>query len=356
MNRRRKIDWPAVAERIRATLPVARMDPAVRRWIEEASRSRRPWHVALSGGADSVTLLLFLWVHWPKRRSSLRALHFDHRLRGTAAANADREFCRHLCAALKVKLVVGRWARPARRRGTCALPPFIGETQARAERMAFFHRHAAVLWLGHNQDDVAETMVMRLARGSGAGGLSAPRPVQRLTDGCVHLRPLLGVKKAEIVRILQTAGGNWREDATNSTDWYFRNRVRNRVIPAWVNAAERDAIAGAARSRELLEEDDTALEAWLDELDPIGSKRELWLDALAGKPRAIVRRAVHRWLIAQPAVINVSRQAVDSLIAAVVAAKPTRHSLGHEQFAVIRDRHLKFENRKSPRKFQRGVN
>lgn len=355
-SRRANPDWSAVAERLASAVPVLRFDADVRRWIERAGRSKKNWYVALSGGADSVALLLLLWAHWPRRRGRLRVLHFDHRLRGAAAARADREFCRRLCAALHVKLTVGQSERRNTQRQTSDLPAAISEAHARAERMAFLHNHADVLWLGHHQDDVAETILMRLSRGSGAAGLSAPRPVQRLGGKCVHLRPLLGLKKSEIVRQLSAAGGIWQDDSSNTTDRYFRNRVRRRVIPAWIRAAERDAIAGAARSRQLLEEDDTALERWLDEIDYLAGHRELRLDAMAGKPRAIVRRAVHRWLIAQNATINVSRQAIEALIDAVERGAPTRHSLGPEQFAVIRNGRLKFENRKSPGKFQRGVN
>ncbi len=352
MNRRKKFDWRKSAERLAAALPIDRFDPAVRRWVEGAARSRARWHVALSGGADSVALLLVLWAHWPERRRRLHVLHYDHRLRGAAAARGDRDFCRRLCTALGLKLTIGEWkrARPNQR------GPAISEAEARLARMAFFEKHARVLWLGHQQDDVAETMLMRLARGSGAGGLAAPRPVQSIGVRRVHLRPLLGWKKADLIRFLCACGAEWREDVSNAKDSFFRNRVRRNVIPAWVGAAKRDAIAGAARSRELLEEDDLALETWLDHLAPIGRRRELRLAAIAGKPRALVRRAVHRWLLAQPVVFHLSRQAVDALVAAVERGQTTRHSLGSEQFAVIRRGDLMLENGIARRKFQRRVN
>jgi len=62
----------------------------------------------LSGGADSLALLLLLWAHWPERRARLVALHFNHRLRG-AAADADERFCRRVCRSLGIRLQVGRW-------------------------------------------------------------------------------------------------------------------------------------------------------------------------------------------------------------------------------------------------------
>ena len=86
-------------------------------------------------------------------------------------------------------------------------------------------RKIRLLWLGHQQDDIAETMLMRLARGSGSAGLAAPRPRQAMSDGRFHLRPLLTLKKAKIVAALRAAGASWREDATNARGDFFRNRI-----------------------------------------------------------------------------------------------------------------------------------
>lgn len=337
---------PGCAAAVAQLLPKARLHPAVLAWAARRPR-REKWAVAFSGGADSLALLLLLWAHWPERRRALVALHFDHRLRGRAS-RADAAFCQKACAALGVKLVSGAW-REARRGAS--------EAEARVARLAFFRRHARVLWLGHQQDDIAESMFMRLARGSGAGGLAAPRPVQRFAEGRVHLRPLLTLKKAEIVVALRAGGASWREDATNATGDYFRNRIRRDVLPAWAEAARRDALAGAARSRELLEEDEIALEAWLDELAPFARGGALSLHALAGKPRALVRRALHRWLLAQPHVGELSRQAFEALLDAILAGRPTRHSLGAAGFGLIRGGRLSFEQAENRRRrFQRRVN
>ncbi|MBS0442913.1 MAG: tRNA lysidine(34) synthetase TilS, partial [Proteobacteria bacterium] len=158
--------WARCAAEVAAALPRERLHPAVRAWTATAS-PRAPWAVALSGGADSVCLLLLLWAHWPERRGRLKALHFNHRLRG-AESRRDAAFCARLCAALGVPLVVGDWTEA--RAGA-------SEAEARTARHAFFARQARVLWCGHQQDDIAETMFMRIARGSGTGGLAAPRPV-----------------------------------------------------------------------------------------------------------------------------------------------------------------------------------
>lgn len=294
-----------------------------------------------------MALLLLVWAHWPQHRRRLRVLHFDHRLRG-AESRADEVFCRHAAAALGVEFVTGAWKGPH---------AGVSEAEARAARMAFLKKHARVVWLGHQQDDIAETMLMRMARGSGAGGLAAPRPVQRLQGGRVHVRPLLTLKKSELCSALRNAGVIWREDSSNAQQHFFRNRIRRTVLPLWTAAAQRDALAGAARSRFLLEEDDEALESWLAELNPFPSRGKLAVSLLSGKPRALMRRALHRWLLAEPRAGEISRVAFDTLLSALARGKPTRHSLGRHGFAVTDGKTLWFEPvRKKRRKFHGHAN
>jgi tRNA(Ile)-lysidine synthase len=327
--------WQTKAQRLAGALPWARLHPGVVTWASGRA-ARGCWAVGFSGGADSLSLLLLLWAHWPARRHRLLALHFNHRLRGRAAA-ADERFCRRVCEALGVRLQVGRW-RQARKEAS--------EEEARSARFAFFERamrraRARALWLGHNQNDIAETLLMRLARGSGTAGLAAPRPVQAM-PGRVHLRPLLTLKKEELIKALRAGGIPWREDQTNAGGAYFRNRIRRDVLPAWRRAAGRDAVAGAALARELLEEDDGALEAWLDQLDPLGPGRSLALTRLAGQPRALVRRALRRWLVLQPQAGDLSRQGFEDLLNVVLAGRSARRSLGRHGFAVVHQGRLRF--------------
>jgi tRNA(Ile)-lysidine synthase len=326
--------WKRRAEELAQRLPRGRLHPTVTAWADRRA-ARERWAVAVSGGADSLCLLLLMWAHWPRRRTKLCALHFDHRLRG-AAARADARFCRTVCRSLGVAFVGGQWAAP---------PKLPSEAEARMARFRFFERELnrrkiRALWLGHQQDDIAETMLMRLARGSGAAGLAAPRPLQSLPRDRSHLRPLLDIKRTEITAALRASGAPWREDLSNSTGDFFRNRVRRSVVPAWRRAAGRDALAGAALSRELLEEDDTALQQWVAELKPVTPGGALALNRLAGRPRAVVRRALHQWLLVQSLSGNLSRRGFDSLLSAVSLGKPARHSLGAEGFAVIRGKCL----------------
>lgn len=309
---------PADWKKIPALFPRDALHPAVVA-TADAHPAVEPWCVAFSGGADSLALLLLVLAHWPERRARLIALHFNHALRG-AESDGDEAFCREVCARADVTFVSGRWI------GAPANP---GETAAREARHAFFKeqmaaRGARVLWTGHQKDDIAETLLMRLARGSGPAGLAAPRPVHRLADGRVVLRPLLTLSKEQLTRALADAGIAWREDATNRTGNFLRNRVRLDVLPRWREAPVANALDGAALSRELCEEDDVALERWLNELGVRVADASIDLRPLAGKPRALLRRALRRW----PPAASLSRAGLEELIVVCERGEWRRVSVG----------------------------
>ena len=337
-----RVNWPRAAAKLAALVPRERLHPAVLRWAATAGEGSGRWVVALSGGADSVALLLLLWAHWPERRNRLLALHFDHRLRGRASSG-DARFCAALCRGLDVECVVGRREdveknENASRRG-------MSEAEARVARMAFFaqalrRRRVAGLFTGHHRDDVAETVLMRLARGAGTAGLAAPRPVQQhAAAGRVHLRPLLTLDKAELADALAAAGGRWREDGSNTSEKHLRNRVRAHLLPAWRAAAAepgRDALSGLALSRELLDEDDAALEAWAEQAFRPDGRGGLALGPLRRLPTAVLRRVLHRWLATTEVRTDLNRRGFSGLLELVAGGRTgARHSLGAGHFARI---------------------
>ena len=328
--------WQLKASALGELIVRDRLHPAVLRVADESQRRR--WIVAVSGGADSVALLLLIWAHWPERRDRLVLAHFNHRMRGTAST-ADARFCASLARGLGIEYATDRWM---------SRPCDVSEALAREARNAFLSTvrksyRARLIWTGHQQDDIAESMLMRLARGSGAGGLAAPRPVQDWARAGQRLRPLLSLSRVQLREALVAAGATWREDESNQSASYFRNRLRHQVVPAWIEAAGRDALAGAATARERLAEDDDALEAWLQEIAPWATDGSLSLKLLSGRPVALWRRALHRWVLAQEDPGDLSRRGFEQLLALAQKGATCRFSLGRAGFVKIRKGRLSFE-------------
>ena len=190
---------------------------------------------AVSGGADSMALLRLLLVLAQSLGIQVSACHVNHRLRG-AAADGDEAFVRAQCAELGVPLRVFR-------AGEEGLPDASGgEAGARALRYACFerlHREGIDrIALAHTVTDQAETLLFRLARGTGLHGAGGIRPVRDF-----YVRPLLCLTREEVEAWCTACGQQWVTDETNLSDDYARNRLRHDALPAL-----RQANAGAERN------------------------------------------------------------------------------------------------------------
>ena len=183
---------------------------------------------AVSGGADSMALLLLLRALQPEFGYTLSACHVNHGLRG-AAADRDEAFVRQACGALGVPLRVFHAAELADT--VDAPPPHAGEDWARRLRYACFERLCEegidAVATAHTANDQAETLLLRLARGTGLHGAAGIRPRR----GC-YLRPLLCLNRADTEAVCRAAGQTWVTDETNETDAYARNRLRRAALPA----------------------------------------------------------------------------------------------------------------------------
>ncbi len=177
-----------------------------------------PIAVAVSGGPDSLALLILAHAAFGDR---VRALTVDHGLRADssveAAAVADH------AASLGVPHVTLRWHGPK--------PSANLQAAARDARYALMVGWCAangVAWLatGHHRDDAAETLLLRLARGSGVGGLGGIRPRRSLGHGVTLLRPLLGVSRADLARIVTAANWIAADDPSNRAERFDRTRAR----------------------------------------------------------------------------------------------------------------------------------
>ena len=183
---------------------------------------------AVSGGADSMALLRILLALQPEFGYELSVCHVNHGLRGETA-DRDEAFVRDACARLGVPLRVFHAAELADEMG---LPPeHAGEDWARRLRYACFARLCKegidAVATAHTANDQAETLLLRLARGTGLHGAAGIRPKR----GC-YLRPLLELTRADTEAFCRAAGQSWVTDETNETDAYARNRVRRTALPA----------------------------------------------------------------------------------------------------------------------------
>lgn len=265
-----------------------------------------PLLVGLSGGADSLALALAA-IDWGARTGrAVHTLTVDHGLRPESAAEAEgvAEQARALGAHADIERVeLSKNGGP--------------EAAAREARRAALARRAlelgAPVLLGHTLDDQAETVLLRLARGSGARSLRAIRPELLDSEGVHWIRPLLSVRRETTRGACAQAGLEWVTDPTNDPDGPWRaadggalrrSAVRARALPALARALGVDPIPALARSAELAARDDDALSQWArrewdavrrDAELPDGTSRPA-LDAerTAALPQAIRTRLIRR--------------------------------------------------------------
>ena len=182
---------------------------------------------AVSGGADSVVLLHALHGLSGKLGMKLEAAHLDHGLRGEEG-RADAAFVADYAAALGLPCVAERADVAAYCRKTgCSIEQGARKVRYGFLRRVLLERDADSVATGHTADDQAETVLMRLLRGSGSSGLSAIRPVR---DGWI-IRPMLDVTSDEITDYARTHGLSFRVDHTNADEDILRNRIRHHLVP-----------------------------------------------------------------------------------------------------------------------------
>jgi tRNA(Ile)-lysidine synthase len=240
---------------------------------------------AVSGGADSVALLLLLHAANALPRHALgvglSAVHVHHGLRGDEA-DADLEFVRELCARLAVPLHVAHASVPERiAQARAAGAPETIEEAARNLRYEVFRGlivdgRADRILTAHTLDDQAETVLMKLLRGAWTEGLSGIHPLVEVQGaegreaGAARrgvVRPLLRVRRVELEEYLRSSNQPWRTDSSNADEAFTRNRLRHTLLPILreYNPAVDQALANVA---ELAREDEARWQAELSRVLP----------------------------------------------------------------------------------------
>jgi len=243
------------------------------------------WAVAVSGGADSVALLRLL-----RDRSDVEliAVHLDHQTRGDESA-ADSQFVAELCARLNVPCET---ARRDRLEPTASNLPKNRSARFRALRIALFRavvksENLDGVLVAHHADDQAETILLRVLRGSGYRGLGGMSP-RAAIGGVRVVRPLLAVRRDALRKFLSSIGQDWREDSSNRSPKYLRNRVR-----AALRGRDEltDKLLDLGRSC-------AALRCWVGEAAP-RLDDSFRVAALARLPQILAEESAKRWLRAR---------------------------------------------------------
>lgn len=202
---------------------------------------------ALSGGADSVALLLILKSLSADFGITVTAVHINHLLRGTESGR-DEIFCCKLCKKLDIPLTVVR-------KDAAVFSHSLGvsvETGAREMRYEIFSQIPAdKIATAHNLNDNAETVLFRMARGTGLRGLTGIPPVR----GKI-IRPLLSCTRDEIEAYLNSIGQDFVTDSTNLSDDYARNRIRHKIMPEMTSVHEAFPKCVTAMTVSLAEDED----------------------------------------------------------------------------------------------------
>ena len=300
--------------------------------------------VACSGGADSVFLLYALIDIFAKFKKQIKVLHFNHNARATS--QRDVEFVKNLSTELDVEGFFDE---------AKYVPQSPTEAQFRAMRLEFFKRvsaqkHISLIVQGHHCNDAAETVLMRLMRGSGLEGLCAPLPVSS-ANGLKFARPLLSVEKQTIIDVLTSASVAWCEDETNFQDIHLRNKIRNKVLPVLCEISQ-DYCVRSRRSQRLMFEDFTALNnifnKMFDALNEYPLQNVVRLNSEIVSCRAFLRRAFMKLLTSCNLLEKIRATAVDDFLNAVEEAfvngsnAPVKTSVG-SQIVAFSNRDMTFE-------------
>jgi tRNA(Ile)-lysidine synthase len=276
-------------------------------------RGERTVVVAVSGGADSVALVLALNELTQGGQMSLgvRVAHLNHGLRGETGSE-DARFVEKLAEGLRFEFVTEQ----ADVRERAAQTGDNLEQAARRVRHEFLAQvakecGARLVLMGHTMNDQAETVLLRLLRGSGAEGLGAMQAVRELaeTSGILLARPMLSwARRVETEKYCRERGVEFRTDEMNADEEFSRVRVRRRLLPLMAEFNPR-VVESLSRTAELLREDAAFVKLAASEL--LTSAREagkaenergasalgsLSVDILAGAPRAVCRRALRLWI------------------------------------------------------------
>lgn len=266
--------------------------------------------IAVSAGVDSMTLLSLVINLPTPLRPTITVAHVNHELR--EQSRQEEAYLRQYCQAHHLKLLVKHWPRAAH--------PQTGiEAAARHFRYHFFAEVMAacqspILLTAHHQNDLAETMLMKLVRGGQLSQLVGIAAIRPFAAGQL-VRPLLPFSKGQLRSYAEAKGIRWYEDATNQDLTISRNRYRHVIIPALERENPQFLAHLTSYHRQLAALLDWQAEEVQVRLHQVQDGESLRLDRWGQLPELAQRLVFQRWL--EQRLPNVKQRLVDSLLAAL---------------------------------------
>ncbi len=257
--------------------------------------------VAVSGGVDSMVLLDLL-----NKRPGLKLIvaHYDHGIRDDS--HLDRKLVQNVAKKHNLKFVHEKGE----------LGPHASEATARSARYEFLIKlrrasNARAIITAHHQDDVLETAIMNLLRGSGRKGLTSLKSTDKL------IRPLLGYSKKQLRDYAEEHSLAWREDKTNEDIKHMRNYIRHNVLTKFTDGQKAQLLILLDRLRELNSEMDGHITGLLHVQPALNELDRQWF---VGLPHDVAKEILHSWL-SRHKVRNINKKTVERLIVKIKTGK-----------------------------------
>lgn len=257
--------------------------------------------VAVSGGVDSMVLLDIM-----RKRPGAKLIvaHYDHGIR--PESDQDRKLVQTVAKKYQLPFVHDQGK----------LGPRTSEAAARSARYAFLHRvkdvtGAKAILTAHHQDDLIETAIINILRGSGRRGMTSLRS----TDGII--RPLLTYDKAHIKEYAQNHALAWHEDVTNQDDRYLRNHIRHNVLSKFSDGQKAQLVILINQLTDINDELDARLVNMLHTQPARDQLDRQWFVHL---PHDVAKEVLHAWL-RRHGVKNMSKRTIERLLVAMKTAQ-----------------------------------
>lgn len=286
--------------------------------------------VGLSGGPDSVFLLHYLASLRQELNLTLIAAHLDHGWRTESAQ--DAQFCQELADSYQIPLIVRSLKdAPADFKFNGSKEEF-----GRKARRAFFEQvakehNAQAIALAHHADDQIETFFLRLIRGASLTGLAGIKA----QDG-LYIRPLLSISKQEILDYLHEHKIPYVIDASNQSDEYLRNRIRNSVIPTLKACDNRFEKNFANTHAKLIETEKFLQELCAAQLYEMSDgNKGLDIQKLSALHPVLRNRVLINWLIAHKVPFTPSQGLLDEIVRFLENTKANKHTL-YEKWQLVK--------------------